>query len=285
MLILALPLLVAAPLQEQAAEELRYDNRGRPVVSVQVNDKGPFDMVLDTGAQVSLLAPALAGQLGLAPMKSDMHIAGATGAVAARVYPVDHLANQLFDVRMIGLLEFPNPQSTPARGILGMENFATRKLLFDRAAHSVRVQPSSPAAAGFVALAGKRRADGLVEVPVKINGVTVPALIDTGAAVSVANGAVLKALGWTPDDPRLQAGGEIRGASTSTSTVRRAEIDSVVIGPANLHHVPLYISDAEADDGPAALILGADLLNLFDAFAVDFPRSELQIRIPSAKKN
>lgn len=280
MSILALSLLLTAPLQESAGEELRYDDRGRPVVSVLVNDKGPYDMVLDTAAQTSLLGPALATQLNLKPLQSNMRIAGATGSAAARVYPVDHLSNHLFDVRFVGLLEFPNPQSTPARGILGMEHFATRKLLFDRIAHRVTVLPSGPAESGFATLAGKRRGDGLVQVPVKINGVTIEALIDTGAAVSIANPAALSALGWAPNDARLQAGGEIRGATSSTNTVRRAEMDTLAIGPATLRHVPLYFSPQADGEGPM-LILGTDLLRLFEAFAVDFPRAELQIRLPA----
>jgi predicted aspartyl protease len=280
MSIFALTLLLSAPFQDGAGEELRYDNRGRPVVSVQVNDKGPFDMVLDTAAQSSLLAPALAAQLGLAPLNSDLRISGATGSAATKIYPVDRLSNRLVEKRFVGVLEFPNPETTPARGILGMEHFVGRKLLFDRTAHRVIALPSGPAAAGFATLTGKRREDGLVQVPVRINGVVIDALVDTGAAVSIANAAALKALGWASGDPRLHAGGEIRGATANSSGVRVAEMDSFTIGPATMRHVPLYFSgDAVGEEQPL-LILGANLLNLFDAFAIDFPRAELQIRVP-----
>jgi len=282
MSIAAFALLLATGVQETPAEDLRYDNRGRPVVSVELNDKGPFDMVVDTGAQTSLLGASLADQFRLAPMRGGLQVNGATGSTAARIYPVDHLANKLFDARFVGMLEFPNPQTTSARGILGMEHFGGRKLLFDRVGHRLSVLPSGLAAPGFVAVAGTRRDDGLLEVPVTINGVRIAALIDTGAAVSLANAAVLKALGWAADDSRLQAAGEIRGATAGTSRVRRAVLDSFAIGPATMHRVPLYISDDADGDAVPTLILGSDLLNLFEAFALDFPRAELQIRLPGA---
>ncbi|MEJ8630022.1 hypothetical protein P0F65_09745 [Sphingomonas sp. I4] len=46
-----------------------------------------------------------------------------------------------------------------------------------------------------------------------LDGVRIPALIDTGAAVTIINAAAFRLLGWSDSDPRLSDGGEIRGAS------------------------------------------------------------------------
>lgn len=280
MLPVALPAIFAVLPVEDASEPLRYDPRGRPVVSVRINGQGPFDMVLDTGAQSSLLAPALAERLKLPPMDSDMRIAGATGGAAATLYPVDHLANALLEQRDVALFRFPNPQVTTALGILGMESFGDRQLMFDRAAGRVVARPSAAVQGRFVALKGRIGDNGLLLVPLILNGVTIEALVDTGASATIANAAALRALGWTPDDPRLAAAGQIRGATADQQGVRSTRMASVKIGPATLHDVPIYFTGAGSADAKPEIILGADLLNLFDAFALDFPRAEFQVRIP-----
>lgn len=278
--VLLFSLSTAIVAQQLPSEALRYDDRGRPMVSIQVNGQGPFDMVLDTGAQSSLMAPALADRLGLIPMASDLQISGATGADAASIYPIDHFFNGLIDARQIGLFRFPNPHSTSALGIIGMETFSDRKLVFDRIAQRVTAAPSAAPAPGFISLSGKLGADGLLLVPILINGVHVRALVDTGAAVTVANAAALRALGWAGDDARLRNGGQIRGATASGQGVRMAKMEAVTVGPATLRQVPIYFTDTQAGDAEPAIILGADILNLFEAFALDFPRAELHIKIP-----
>lgn len=50
------------------------------------------------------------------------------------------------------------------------------------------------------------------------------------------------------------------------------------IGRIGLSNVPIMISDDQ--DSRPSLILGNDLLNLFPGYAVDFPRGELQIKLP-----
>ncbi|MEH3160196.1 MAG: retroviral-like aspartic protease family protein [Sphingomonas taxi] len=286
---LILPIAVAAlpasVAQAPQTDAVRYDNRGRPVIAVKVNARGPFDMVVDTAAQTSLIAPALAAELGIAAMDETMAVNGATGSTRAQVYPVDRFASGLFDEREIGILAFPNPESTPARGIVGMDLFADRKLVFDRAAGRIAVLPSAPATDGFVAHRGEVRGGTLLLVPLILDGVSVKALIDTGAAVSIANPAARKALGWAADDPRLVRTGAISGATSAGAAVSRAEMATFKLGPVTLRRVPLLFSDRPIAESIARsdepmVIIGADLLNLLDAYAVDFPRAELQIRIP-----
>ncbi len=119
---------------------------------------------------------------------------------------------------------------------------------------------------------------------VEIDGVAFTALVDTGAAVSVASGGALSALGWAQTDPSLTPAGQIRGATQHGTTVLSGTVGRIKLGPVNFRDVPLIFAadgpaEAGADGGPN-LILGADLLNGLEAYALDFPRGELQIRIP-----
>ncbi len=267
------------------AEPLARDTRGRPTIPVRLNDRGPFPMVVDTAAQTSLIVPALATTLGVKPLDRTMGVDGATGGQGAPLFPIERFDSALFDLRRIAMIALPNSGVTEASGIVGMDMFADRRLVFDLAAKRLAVTASGPAPAGWASVGGEHVDAGFVAVPVRVENVAAMAVIDTGAAVTVANAAVLRALGWKDDDPRLHAAGGIRGATAQADPVRTAHIDRLTIGPVRLSNVTILVRSAASDPSAApSLLLGDDLLNRLDAFAVDFPRAELQVRLPSAPR-
>ena len=192
------------------------------------------------------------------------------------------MTNPLIDARRVALVELTNSGVTEARGIIGMESLGHRKLLIDRSTRTIAALPSGAAGPGFTTIAGRSTPEGFVSIPLTLDGVHIPALIDSGAAVTVANAAALRLLGWAEDDPRLSDGGEIRGASAAGQKIRIARIGALSIGRIALSNVPVTV----ADDGEKtpSLILGSDLLNLFPGYAVDFPRAELQVKLPSKQQ-
>jgi predicted aspartyl protease len=267
------------PAIPSVSQPLGHDDRGRPQIDVSVNEQGPFPMVVDTAAQSSLMSPDLAAALKLQPMDSDLSINGATGSTKAQIYPVDHFASALFDEKMVGVLMFPNPGTTSARGIVGMEHFGEGKLTFDRTNARLSFGPSAPAGTGFATHKGELHG-GLLVVPLTLDGVAMKATVDTGAGVTIANAAALKALGWSVDDSRLVAAGTIRGATAAQSAIRMGRIGKMQLGPVGLSNVPVYFNFGDTSASEPMVILGSDILGLLDAYALDFPRAELQIRIP-----
>lgn len=271
---------VSPPVASSTAAEapLLHDTRGRPVMTVRIDGKGPFPMVVDSAAQTSLMSRSLADELALKPLGGDIAVNGATGQGRARLYPIDTLSNPLIDAHRIAMVELANGGVTDARGIIGMEQFAKRRLVIDRSTQRIAAEPSGPAGPGYATISGQANELGFVEIPMTIDGVRVPALIDTGAAVTVANAAAFRLLGWASDDPRLSAGGEIRGAAAGGQKIRIAHIGKLAIGKIALSNVPIMIS-SDPDPRPS-IILGNDLLNLFPGYKVDFPRAESQIKLP-----
>lgn len=280
-LIQAQPTAAAAPYVSKQAP-LLHDSRGRPVMTVEINGKGPFPMVINTAAQTSLMSRSLAEELALKPLAGGIAVEGATGAGQSRLYPVERIANPLIDARQVALVELANGGVTDARGIIGMEHFTGRKLVIDRSTQRIAAEPSAAAGPGFITIAGHADDRGLVEIPLTLDGVYIPALIDTGAGVTIANAAAFRLLGWAENDPRLSDGGEIRGASATGRKIRIARIGKLSIGQIALSNVPVMIS---GDDDPRpSIILGDDLLNLFPGYGVDFPRAELQIKVPQGAR-
>lgn len=275
----------AATASATRSSPLSRDTRGRPTITATINGQGPYAMVLDTAAQTSLVTLPLARDLGLPALGQQMSIAGASGQAQADLYGVDRFSTDLFDAEGVAMLALPNAGATEARGIVGMEMFAAGRLTFDPTAHTVSYQPSGAPAEGYAVVKGRLDDTGLLIVPVEIDGVAFDALVDTGAAVSVASGGALKALGWSPNDPRLKPAGAITGAGRQETSVQSGRVARVSLGPVNFRDLNLIFTPDAPADSPAepaskpTLILGSDLLNALDAFAIDFPKAEMLIRV------
>lgn len=259
--------------------EIRYDSRSRPVIATQVNQQGPYFMVVDTGAESSLMMPALAAHLKLESFDTGLTINGATGVIAAKAFPVDSFTSELFDVSYVGLLEVPYAGSTEAAGIIGMDLFADNALVFDYASRAMRVVPSGEVQGKYVTVPALADDSLLIRVNVKMNGVDIPALVDTGAAATIANLAALKALGWHLTDPHLTDDGTIQGATSDSSQIKKTTIDTIALGGITLRDVPVRFT-TQADGQTPSLILGTDVLNSLIGFAVDFPKQEFLIFLP-----
>nr|WP_180166571.1 aspartyl protease family protein [Stenotrophomonas sp. SbOxS2]NYT99422.1 hypothetical protein [Stenotrophomonas sp. SbOxS2] len=278
---IVLSLTLAALLDSPSTVALKMDDRGRPVISAHINDRGPFDMVIDTAAQTSLLVPSLVEELALRPLEGEMTINGAVDAQSARMYPIERISTGLFDDHQLAILALPNGSLTSARGIIGMERFTGSKIAFNVADSTLSIAPSSAAGAGHATVAGATGDNGLLHVPMQLEGVTVQALVDTGAGPSVGNLALLEALGMRWDDPRLKPAGAIRGATQGLSSAWVAQLGTVALGPVVFRNVPIIFSNTDGSPTPS-LILGTNLLGLLQGYAVDFPRAELQIQMPTS---
>lgn len=284
--------VAAADVQAVVHTPLYRDTRGRPTIDTRFNGQPPVRMVVDTAAQMSLVGQPLIQELGLPGLGEGMTVNGVAGQTQAELYGVDRFATDLFDVEGVALLAMPNANVTEARGIVGMEMFSQGRLEFDLTANRLTLGPSARPD-GFVAVQGRLNEAGLLTVPVEIDGVAFDALVDTGAGVSVASGGALRALGWSDDDPRLKAAGTIRGATQHQTAIRSGRVGRIKLGPVNFRDIDLIFADAPATaETPIAsseegaerpsLILGSDLLNALQAYAIDFSQGQLQIRVPTA---
>lgn len=264
---------------------LGRDTRGRPTLTARFNGQGPFAMVLDTGAQTSLVSTGLVDELDLPELDGGLGVNGVSGAEQARLFAVDRFQTDLFDADSVAVPALPNQGVTEARGIVGMEMLASGRLVFDQIAYRIRLEPSGGPHDGYAVIQGRLNDAGLLVVPVEIDGVKLDALVDTGAAISVVSGAAAQVLGWAEDDPRIKAAGVMRGAAGQGAAVQSAVVGHLAVGPVTFRDLNLFFSaqggPSTADSSPPTFILGSDLLNNLEAFAVDFPKAQLLIRIPS----
>lgn len=269
------------PTESTVQAEMRFDNRGRPVIATMINQSGPYFLAVDTAAETSLLVPQLGELLKLTPHDSELTINGATGSSKAQIYPVDHFSSLLFNEEYLGLLMMPNGGTTNAGGIIGMDLFAQHILFFDLQNRQLKKLAPGTLNGSFAKIKATKQGDTLLRVNVKLNDIDIPALIDSGAAITLANAAALQALGWRKDDPRLQTEGEIGGATNEKSPIKKAQIDTLAIGPLTFRDIPVRFTTEQQAAQPE-LILGSDLLNHLAGYALDFPNGEFLIKLPES---
>jgi hypothetical protein len=112
----------------------RFVQRALIVIPVRINQKGPFDFMVDTGSQVTVIDPSLAEGLGLKPQGKVGLVSVASYAQAA-LTALDTLeaASQIVEkpfvvVQDLGSIQAADPR---IRGVLGENFLAHFDLLID----------------------------------------------------------------------------------------------------------------------------------------------------------
>jgi len=115
---------------------LRFANRYQMIVAVSVNHSGPYDFLLDTGTQVTMIDAALATELHVAT-QGDAAVAGAgfhVPAARARVDLLEVGLNTLANREVILYdLDRLNASGLQVRGILGEDFLQHFDMLIDNA--------------------------------------------------------------------------------------------------------------------------------------------------------
>jgi hypothetical protein len=263
----------------------RRDRIGRIWAPVYLNGRGPFRLVLDTGASHSAVIAEVAAALGLSLSSSEHQILrGVTGSREVTTIPIDSL--------VVGDLE-QHPGRLPvitdalggAEGVLGAEGLTDKRIVIDfrhdaisiRRSHSERPEP------GMVRVPF-RVVRGLITVSdARFGDIHVRAIIDTGGQVTIGNPRLRDELLQMYREGR-GAPDTITGATDDVQDANRMHAPKIVLGGLTLREVELTISDLyifqywKMSSEPAVMI-GMDLLGLLDTLIIDYKLHELQIRL------
>ena len=120
----------------------RRDKIGRIWAPVTVNGKGPFRLVLDTGASHSALTASVAAELGITLDSAHMvTMRGATGSVEVPVVPIETLEYGDLLVEPKRLPIVPDALGG-AEGVLGTDGLAGKRIHIDFRRDSITIMRS-----------------------------------------------------------------------------------------------------------------------------------------------
>lgn len=265
-------------------ETVKRDKVGLPRSLASINGK-PQEVVLDTGANLSVVSLSTAHKLGLRLLDGAASVGSSSRqAVALRVGIADQLdfaGLSLSHVAFLVLddqqLNMPVPGGYQIDAILGfpvlrqlqrLEFTAHGKLLPSR---SDALQPGE----GNLRMAGSD-----LYVDVMLNDLPVAMHLDSGGAASSLSSrfaaehpGVLKGL-KSRQEHVAGAGGARARQSASWPQVRVRIGDQQTVLPA------MAISLSDAGNVKESNVLGGDILQSFDHWTIDFPRMQFEVGHP-----
>ena len=275
--------VVEAPEPRFAAPTLR-DRIGRIWAPVLINGRGPYRLVLDTGATHSAIVSHVVTSLGI-PVStlSNVRVTGVTGS--AIVPTVDVKRMQVGELWMdSSTLPVVADVFGGAEGVLGTEGLSDKRIVIDFGRDRVTIMRSKGdiGRAGFATLPLRQLRDRLLALDVLVGGVRAKAVIDTGAQISIGNNALRTAL--MRHNSRDSHKAEIEGVTLEVETGDMMRAPPIEVGPLTFNYVnitygDMFIFDRWKLNREPVLVLGMDVLGTVDVLVIDYKMRLLQMRL------
>ena len=255
-------------------------------VGVHVNGNGPFQFLVDSGADRSVIGSALAKQLGL-PAGDTVRVNDVKGATEMATFLVDTLKVGEISTFAISAPALPE-QALGAQGILGVDALADRRVMLDFQNNSITLEEASqPEKIGpdEIVVVGRRRHGQLILTQGRVEGISIYALIDTGSDVTIGNIALMEKIAGSRHPPVhvdliLNS---VTGRSVPASGVYISQIE---IGGLRIRNLRVAFADVAPfavfglADRPA-LLLGTDALRGLRRMSLDFHQYRVRFQLKS----
>lgn len=254
------------------------DHIGRVVLQATINGKGPFRLIVDTGATHSTITPDLARSLGLKPTETaTVVLDGITGTTQVSAVMLDKL--QAGDLTIDGLLVPVVSTSimAGADGIFGAAGLTEKSLSVDFQRNRVEISSGVQASvrAEALKLHATRVTHGLMVLPVQVGSVHAVAVIDTGAERTLGNLALRNALNTRARAGTVATVTSVFGATSQVETGEIWRAPTIVVDSLRINDVEVVYGDFhifkvwDMQEKPA-LILGMDVLGTVVSLGIDF---------------
>ena len=286
--------LAAAPPETPPIEhgnEVATANDGvmRMTVPVTISGQGPYDFVIDTGADRTVVSREVADRLGLQSGKNAIlhSMSGVTEITTVRV-PTIGIAghdSENFDAAAL------DQANIGAQGLLGVDSLKGRRIVMDFRKRTMTVLAAGEKEhrdGATIVVTARSRYGQLVLVDADVDGTPVTVIIDSGAQNTIGNGPLRTLL--------AKRNGRMSFFSTNLIDVtgsrlpaQIASVGRVRIGGINVDNVVIAFADAHPFkrfglSQKPAMLLGMDTLRGFRRVSVDFAERKVRFLPPAVCK-
>ena len=271
------------------ASPTRADRVGRILAAVEINGRGPYRFIVDTGANSSALAPQVAEQLGLPPVEGGVvQVHGVTGTAMLPAVHVESLRVGGIVLPPATLPLLPGDIFAGADGILGVAGIQQMRMDVDFVRDRVEITPSTGkrAPSGYLTVRANLWQGGLLLVDGRVGTVPTKVIIDTGAERTIGNMRLREALASKAEREKVSEV-KVLGATPSVGAATYFRVPRIRIGPTQLVDLPvtfgdLYVFELWGLTEEPALVVGMDVLGGLERFVVDYKRAEFQVKSRSS---
>ena len=253
-------------------------------VEVQVNGRGPYRFVVDSGADTSAVGLRIARDLQL-PLGTPAVLNGMTSrniVDRVKIAQLDLGPSIIRDLEVPALRE----GDLGGDGLVGIDALVHQRLMMDFEKRLIKVEDArkpmkySP---GDIVITARRQRGQLILTEVKASHFPLDAVIDTGSEITIGNLALRdKLLRRAGRDKFWEV--EAIGVTGVSTKLQLARIDELQLGPVVLRDVPIAFADVPpfklfglADE--PALLLGTDILETFRRVSLDFRARKVRFQL------
>ena len=273
---------VAAP-EPRYVAPTRRDRIGRIWAPVYLNGKGPFRLVLDTGANRSAVITSVAELLGpSAKTDQTVRLRGVTGTAIVPVVRVSRMevGDLLMEPAMLPVVQ---DVFGGAEGVLGNEGLRDKRIVIDFKRDSITVKRSrrERPPPGFQTLPITMIRDHLLAIDVFVGHVHAKAIIDSGAPDSIGNMALLQALRRSVKEQPFT---DIVGVTLDVEKGQYINLPNIYMQSVKIRNVGMTFGDVyifkhwNMIEQPA-ILLGMDVLGVLDQIILDYRSHEIHMLI------
>lgn len=283
--------------------ETAFDQARRMTVPVRLGKQGPFQFVVDTGANRTVVGVETAQRCGLA---SDgmAPVHGIVGTQPAPLVKVPHL--RVGQVQSVNLsLPVLPAASLGADGLLGIDVLRNRRIRLNFRGNTFEIGPSGrgasveslgggggtriPDVSRGIVVPAQYRSGQLVIFDADVAGVPVRAFLDSGAQITCGNEVLRDLLiRERPGLAERMTATQLISATGQTSPAQLASLPRLRLGGMALNNIraafaPLHIFSLWGLDDRPAMLVGVDVLRHFDEVSLDFGRRQVTFIRPRGR--
>ncbi len=278
-----LPPAVFDPNLDISGEEVKARKvETRLSVEVQVNGRGPYKFIVDSGADTSAVGLRIARDLEL-PLGSQAILNGMTSRDIVDRVKVDALTlgpSTIRDLEIPALREI----DLGGDGLIGIDALVRQRLMMDFEKRLIKVEDASKPmkiGPGDIVITARRQRGQLILTEVQASGLRLDAVIDTGSEISIGNLALRdKLVRKRTKIYEVEAIG-VTGVHTK---MQLARIDELQLGKVLIRDVPIAFADVPPFKlfglaNEPSLLLGTDILENFRRVSLDFRARKVRFQL------
>lgn len=255
----------------------------RLTVQVRINGRGPYQFLVDSGADTSAVGLGIASRLNL-PLGTPVILNGMTSSSVVNRFQVDSLK---LGPTTIHHLHLPALREVDmgADGLIGIDALAQQRLMMDFDKRIIKVEDARTKVRtlpGEIVIIGRRKRGQLILTQVRASNQRLDAIIDTGSELTVGNFALRDRI--LRRSRAKHSTLELIGVTGEKVAVQLVIIDELQLGPILLRDLPIAFADLPpfrlfglADE--PALLLGTDILEKFRRVSLDFRSRKVRFQL------
>jgi len=277
-------------LQTPAADEVAtgLDRSLRMTVPVMINGQGPFDFVVDTGADRTVISEELAKQLNL-PQSGTATLHAMGGSAKVKLVSIKTVQVSTNIAKRVEAAALPR-RNVGADGLLGIDSLKNQRIVMNFQTNTMRVEPAStpeeavPEDSDLIIVTAKTRLGQLVMVDADANGQKIWVVVDTGAQNSIANTRLRALLVKRVPETEIRSINmlDVLGRTTPAeyTVVSKLRIGGVSMGNAAIAFADAHPFRLFGLTRKPSMLLGVESLRSFRRVSVDFATRKVKFLLP-----